>query len=77
MRTASPERMAARGRVVNHARNIPPMVFHLALPQTLPLIKPMPKREPHETCVVETGIPHLVAKITRNAVTRLAVNPLL
>jgi hypothetical protein len=41
---------------------------------TDPLIMPMPVIEPTETCVVETGIPRRLARITMKAVTRLAVS---
>ncbi len=41
----------------------------------LPLTKPMPNNEPTDTWVVETAMPNLLAKITNNAVTRLADSP--
>ena len=37
--------------------------------------KPMPKREPTETCVVETGSPEKLAVDTKTPVTKLAAKP--
>jgi hypothetical protein len=41
----------------------------------LPLIIPMPNIEPTDTWVVDTGIPNLLAIITRKLVTRFAEKP--
>lgn len=66
-----PLRIAAIGSVSNHDIKIPETTRRFA---SL-VINPMPKSEPTETCVVETGNPNLLAKITSADVTRLAVNP--
>jgi hypothetical protein len=36
---------------------------------------PIPKRDPTDTCVVETGRPYLVARITSKPVERFAASP--
>ena len=41
----------------------------------VPTNKPIPAIEPTDTCVVDTGIPNLLAKITKNPVTKLAITP--
>ena len=63
--------IAAVGRVKIQANKIPLTTDHWALRLT----RPMPKSDPHETCVVETGNPNLEAKITNPLVTKLAVKP--
>lgn len=47
------------------------MTFHCAVRLTAP----SPKRDPQETWVVDTGSPNVEAIVTRQEVTRLAVNP--
>ena len=66
-----PETRADKGKVTSHERKILEMTSQRAFRETIPI----PKREPQETWVVETGQPHREAKMTRNAVTRFAVNP--
>lgn len=63
--------VAAAGRVTNQARMIPSMVRQRAAPESAPI----PKRAPHETCVVETGIPQWEASNTIDAVAKLAASP--
>ena len=66
-----PERIPARGRVKNQAK----IIFLIKEKLAFLFTRPIPKSEPQETCVVETGSPHLEAKITRNEVTRFALKP--
>ena len=65
------DNIIASGRVKTHARIICLIIERLAFLFT----RPIPKSEPQETWVVETGSPHLEAKITRNEVTRFALKP--
>jgi hypothetical protein len=39
------------------------------------LVNPMPKSDPTETCVVDTGSPNKLAVVTNNPVARLAEKP--
>ena len=61
---------AATGSVSTHDSRMPETTLLSAEPLTMP----MPVIEPTETCVVETGMPRRLAKITKNAVTKFAVN---
>jgi len=60
----------AHGKVITHESRILETTLKLACL----VINPMPKSEPTETCVVETGTPSEVAKITRNPVPKFAEN---
>ena len=66
---ANTRKIAAKGRVKTHARIICLITDILAFLFT----NPIPKSEPQDICVVETGIPHPEAKITRKAVTGFAL----
>src|SRR5437773_1041143 len=62
---------AAHGIVKSHDNKMPRTTRTFAFP----VVNPIPNREPTETCVVETGSPYLLARITRIPVERLAENP--
>ena len=64
-------RAAPVGKVVIHASKIVRIIFTFAVPFTMP----MPKSEPHETWVVDTGNPSGLVRATSTDVTRFAVNP--
>jgi hypothetical protein len=66
-----PDKSAVHGRVMNQEKTIALMTRRFALP----VVSPIPKSEPTETCVVETGNPYKLASTTRIAVVRFAVKP--
>jgi hypothetical protein len=62
---------AASGKVITHDSTI----LESARLSMVPVTRPTPEMEPTDTCVVDTGKPSLLAKITRNAVITFAANP--
>ena len=62
---------AASGNVRSQAMSIVRIMFQRAWPLAIPI----PKRAPQETWVVDTGIPHLDANITKKLVTKFAQRP--
>src|SRR6266404_1449150 len=66
-----PARIAAHGNVMSQERTIALITRGFALP----VVRPIPKSEPTETCVVETGRPYKVASTTRIAVVKFAAKP--
>lgn len=62
---------AAQGKVNNQDNKIVAIILVLARL----VVSPMPKSAPTDTWVVDTGKPSLLAKITKNAVVKLADKP--
>ena len=50
-------------------------IFRITRGLDWPVASPIPKSEPTETCVVETGKPKRLAAMTKMPVARLAENP--
>ncbi len=63
--------MAAMGSVKTQENMILEITFEFPLPVT----NPIPKIDPQEACVVDTGKPHRLARITKNPVITFAVKP--
>ena len=62
---------AAHGNVTNHESKM----LRTTRKSVCRLVNPMPKSDPHETCVVDTGSPKKLAVVTNKPVARLAEKP--